>query len=148
MTPHYYGPRSSPRENQAVGDFVSTVIWGEAGRVKDFCTMGVFHGGELVAGTIYHNWDQSSGVIELTSGSTTPRWLSRKVVRAMFALPFDLLSARMVVLRVSEFNTNMRAIANRFGFQETIIPHVRGDNEAECVYTLRASDWANHRMNK
>ena len=147
MIPAYYWPQTSAAENSAVGDFVSRIIWGEPARIRDFCSMGVFHGGRLVAGTLYHNWQPSEGVIELSSGSTTPRWLCKPVIKAMFHLPFAMLDARLCVLRVSEHNATMRAIARRFGFQETIIPRLRGDSEAECVYTLSASDWANHRIN-
>lgn len=147
MTPEYFGPVSSPVPNRQVGDFLSMQLWGEPGRLADYCTMGVFHRGELVAGTAYHNWHPDEGVIELTSASTTPKWLTRPVVRAMFHLPFNMLGARLAVLRVSERNTNMRRIAQRFGFHETIIPRLRGENEAECVYTLSASDWSKHRMN-
>lgn len=109
--------------------------------------MGVFHGNDLVAGTVYNNWDNDHGVIELVSGSRDPRWLTRKVIGAMFHLPFGILNTRIAVLRVSEFNAPMRSIAKRFGFQETIIPRIRGNNEAECVYTISADEWAKHRMN-
>lgn len=148
MITAYYGPRSSPAENKAVGDFISTIVWGEPARLGEYCTMGVFDKGELVAGTAYNNWEPDSGVIELVSGSTTARWLTRPVVRAMFYLPFVLLGSRLVALRVSEHNETMRAIAMRFGFEETIIPRIRADNEAECVYTLTADDWSKHRMNR
>ena len=147
MNHAYYGPQTLPEKNKAVGDFVSRVIWGQPERVENYCTMGVFRHDELIAGTLYHNWHPEEGVIELTSGATTPRWLTKPVIMAMFHLPFDMLGARLAVLRVSEHNTQMRGIAQRFGFSETIIPKLRGDNEAECVYTLSATDWANHRMN-
>lgn len=146
MIPTYFGPQDPA--NRAVGDFVSSGVFGAPGQLEKYCTMAVTHGGKLVAGTVYHNWHPDDGVIELTSYSDNPRWLTRKVVQAMFALPFDMLGARLVVLRVSEHNAKMRGIARRFGFHETIIPRLRGDNEAECVYTLSAHDWSNHRMSK
>ncbi len=43
------GPRSFPEQNRAVGDFVSAIIWGEAGRVKDYCSMAVLEDGRLIA---------------------------------------------------------------------------------------------------
>lgn len=148
MTPLYFGPQSFPAENAAVGDFVSHLIWGETGGFRDFCTMGVFDRGVLVAGTAFHNWHEREGVIELSSASTTRRWLSRPVIKAMFALPFDRLSARLCVLRVSERNRAMCRIARDFGFQETVIPRLRGSDEAECIYTLSSDDWAAHKLNR
>lgn len=146
MTPVYFRPHDPI--NQVVGGFVSNCIWGDPDQLDKYCTMGVFHGGALVAGTVYHNWHPKPGVIELTSASSDPSWLTRPVIRAMFDLPFSLLGARLCVLRVSEHNEVMRRIAQRFGFQETIIPRLRGEDEAECVYTLSASDWAGHRLNR
>ena len=148
MTPVYFGPQSFPDENRAVGDFVSRICFGAPGGFADFCTMGVFDRGHLVAGTVYHNWHPECGAIELSSASSTRRWLARPVVKAMFALPFDRLGCRIVALRVSEHNATMRGIARRFGFHETIIPRLRGDDEAECIYTLHRDDWAAHPMNR
>lgn len=144
MRPICFGPDDGG--NRVVGDFVSRLIWGEPGRLERYCTMGVFDGDSLVAGTVYHNWQPDEGVIELTSGSTTPRWLSKPVVRAMFHIPFAMIGARLCVLRVSERNTRMRRIAQRFGFEETVIPRLRGPNESECIYTLSAEDWGSHKM--
>ncbi len=98
--------------------------------------------GVMVAGTVFHNYDKAAGVIELSSASKDPRWLSRETIRLMFSYPFDQLGCQMVVLRVSEKNARMRGIAKRFGFTEYIIPRLRGRSEAECVQTLTYEQWA------
>jgi RimJ/RimL family protein N-acetyltransferase len=137
----YFGPESSPAANSAVGDFVSELIWGIKGAVRDYCAMGVFEGQNLVAGTLYHNWQPEAGVIELTSASLDKRWLTRPVVRSMFRLPFDVLSCQMVVLRVSERNKRMIRIARSFGFSETLIPRLRGRDEAEYIFFYTDDQW-------
>jgi len=142
LEPRYFGPRSSPLENREVGDFVSRLIWGREGEITEYCAMGVFDGEELVAGTLYHNWHPEHGIIELTSASTTKRWLTKKVVNAMFHLPFDMLGCQMVALRVSERNTNMVHIARSFGFAEVHIPRLRGRDEGEFIFTLTDDQWA------
>lgn len=98
--------------------------------------------GVLVAGTVFHNYDKKAGIIELSSASKDPRWLSRDTLRLMFSYPFDQLDCQMVVLRVAEKNDRMRGIAKRFGFTEYIIPRLRGRSEAECVQTLTYEQWA------
>lgn len=148
MITAYYGPESSPSENRAVGDFVSRIIWGEPGRLEKYCTMGVFDKGRLIAGTAYHNWHPDDGVIELSNAASHTHWVTRPVLKAMFGLPFDILGARLVVWRVSEHNAKVRSMARRLGFKETVIPQLRGDNEAECVCTLHVNDWANSRIGK
>lgn len=146
MKPVYFSSTSLPEVNQKVAAFVSNELWGFPDGFDRFCTMGVFSDDRLVAGTVFHNWHPESGVIELSSASRSPRWLTRPVIRAMFSMPFDQLSCRMVVLRVSEKNDTMRRIARSFGFTETVIPDLRGVGEGECVFTLSKDDWTKHKV--
>lgn len=148
LEPRYFGPRSTPIENRIVGDFVSRLIWGEHGQIAEYCSMGIFDGDRLVAGTLYHNWHPDHGIIELSSASTTKRWLTRPVVRAMFHLPFNMLGCQMVVLRVSERNTNMVHIARSFGFTEVYIPRLRGRDEGEYIFCLTDDQWHEHKLNR
>lgn len=148
MTPHYFGPRSSPLENETVGRFICNLIWRRPDAVRDYCTMGVFDNGALIGGTIFHNWDAGNGVIELTSASITHSWLTRPVILAMFHLPFGLLNCQLVVLRVSEKNEHMIRIANRFGFTGVHIPRLRGRDEGEIIFTLTDDQWSRHRIHK
>lgn len=148
IEPRYFGPRSSPLQNAAVGRFVCELIWQKADAIRDYCTMGVFDKGALIGGTLYHNWCVDSGVIELTSASLSRRWLSRPVILAMFDLPFETLKCQMVALRVSENNQQMLKIASRFGFTMYRIPRLRGRNEDEFICTLTDTAWKNHRIHK
>lgn len=144
----YFGPQTKPLDNATVGNFVSELIWGAPGQVTQYCTMGVFDGEDLIAGTIYHNWAPESGVIELSSASTTRRWLTKPVVKAMFSLPFDKLGCQMVVLRVSERNTSMLRIARSFGFSEVYVPRLRGRDEGEYIFTYTDDQWRESPYNR
>lgn len=62
----------------------------------------------------------------------------------MFGYPFDEIGCQMVVIRVSERNAVMIAIAERFGFSPHRIPHLRGRGEAEIIFTLTDNDWRAH----
>ncbi len=90
----YYGPKTNPVNNEIIGDFVSTVIWGDKGKIENYCSMAVIDDGRLIAGTLYHNWQEADGVIELSSASLSKRWLTRPVIRAMFHLPFERLGCQ------------------------------------------------------
>jgi RimJ/RimL family protein N-acetyltransferase len=147
ITTAYFGPRSFPEQNEAVGDFVSAIIWGEAGRVKDYCSMAVVEDGRLIAGTLYHNWHPSAGAMELTSASLSRKWLTRPVIKAMFTLPFDMMGCQIVALRVSHRNKTMLRIARDFGFYEVVIPRLRGRDEDEHVFTLTDDQWKASRFN-
>lgn len=138
----YFGPRSTPRENEIIGGFVCDLIWDGRHTVKDFCSMGVFDDDELIAGVLYHNWYPDNGVIELTSAATSKRWLTRRVIRAMFHLPFHLLGCQMCLLRVSERNETMVHIARSFGFDEIYVPRLFGRDEGAYLFTLTDEQWA------
>lgn len=141
----YYRP--SEPENKIVGDFVSTGVFGRPEAIRDYCTMAVLDGKRLIAGTIYHNWQEDEGVIELTSFSLSKKWLTKPVVRAMMSLPFDRLGCQLIVLRVSERNTSMCAIARKFGFTEVHIPRLFGRYEGAFIFSLTDDQWKTSRYN-
>lgn len=137
----YATPNRSSADNVTVSNFVSRLIWGDERDFGPHSSMGVYEDGTLIAGTVYHNWHESTGVMELSSASTSRRWLQPKVINAMFSFPFDLMDAQMVVLRVSERNKTMVSIAARFGFEGVLIPRLRGRDEAEWIFTLTDEAW-------
>jgi RimJ/RimL family protein N-acetyltransferase len=139
----YYSATINPAANAAVGFFVCA----EAGVViNDFCSMGVFEDGKLIAGTLYHNYHPESGVIELSSASISKRWLTKATIRAMFWLPFIRLGCQICILRVSERNKTMIGIARKFGFDEVYIPRLRGRDEGEFIFSLTDDAWRAHRV--
>lgn len=144
----YFGPLSSPLENVTVGRFVCDLIWQKADAIRDYCSMAVTDNGNLIAGTIYHNWHPDSGVAELTSASLSKRWLTRPVINAMFELPFGKLGCQMVVLRVSEKNDNMVRIAQSFGFDEHFIPRLGGRDSGEHIFTLTDDQWSSSKYKR
>lgn len=103
--------------------------------------MAVIEDGQIIAGTLYHNWHPDEGVIELTSFSLSKRWLTKRVINAMFNLPFACLGCQLVVLRVSERNTVMCHIARSFGFTEVYIPRLRGKEEGEFIFSYTDDQW-------
>lgn len=134
--------------NEAVGDFVSNIIFGEPGRFERYSTLAVHDNGRLIAGVLYHHFHPRDGVIEMSAGSVDKRWLTRPVLKAMFAVPFDVLQCQLAVLRVSEHNKPMLRIAKAYGFKEFVIPRLRGRDQAEHILTLSDDDWRANRFNK
>jgi RimJ/RimL family protein N-acetyltransferase len=106
--------------------------------------IGVAENGDLIGGTVFHNWNPEAGVIEMSSAGISPRWLSRQMLKAIFGYVFDQLGCQLVVMRVSERNDRMIGIARRFGFDGHLIPRLRGRDEAEWVFTLADEQWRQH----
>ncbi|HKY52807.1 MAG TPA: GNAT family N-acetyltransferase [Anaerolineales bacterium] len=96
----------------------------------------------ILGASVLHNWYPETGIVEITSFSESPRWMSRKMINAVFGYAFDTLKCQMVVLRVSEINTRMINIAKGLGFEGYLIPRLRGKNEAEWIFCLTDDDWA------
>jgi RimJ/RimL family protein N-acetyltransferase len=134
--------------NAAVGDFVSNIVYGEAGQFSAYASLAVFDNGKLIAGVLYHHFSPRDGVMEMSAGAISKRWLTRPVLRAMFAVPFDLFGCQLAVLRVSEHNKTMLRIAKAYGFAEYVIPRLRGRSEAEHVLTLADETWRSNRFNR
>jgi len=134
-------PRTDPHQNKIVGDFVSEGVFGSPGKIDLYSSMAVVDDGVLIAGTLYHNWHPEDGVIEMTSYSSSKKWLTRRVIRCMFEGPFVSLGCQLVVLRVSELNKNMCGIARSFGFTEVYIPRLRGRDEGEFIFSYTDDQW-------
>ncbi len=141
-------PEKSPEFNQAIGDFVSELIFGEPGRFSSYCSLAVLEDGHVIAGVLFHQLHPREGVMEMSAGAINKRWLTRPVLKSMFAVPFDIFGCQLVVLRVSEHNKPMLRIAKAYGFKEYIIPRLRGRGEAEHILTLADDDWRTNRFNR
>lgn len=109
---------------------------------------GTFDGDGLIGGVVFHNYYPDAGVMEMTAASTDSRWLTKKMIRAMFGYVFDVIGCQMAVLRVSAINSQMLNIADRFGFKSYLIPRLRGRNEDEVILTYTDDQWRESRFNR
>lgn len=107
-------------------------------------SIGVIEDGRLIGGTVFHNWNPEAGVIEMSSAGTSPRWLSAKMLRAIFGYVFDQIGCQLVVMRVSARNARMISIAERFKFTGVLVPRLRGRDEDEWIFTLTDDAWRLH----
>jgi RimJ/RimL family protein N-acetyltransferase len=148
ITTQFADSKHNPAFNEAVGHFVSELVYGERGRFRDFCSLAVCDAGFVIAGVLYHHFYPRSGVMELSAAAVDKRWLTRPVLRAMFEIPFDVFGCQLVVLRVSERNTSMLRIARAYGFTEYVIPRLLGRDEAEHILTLGDDEWRASRFNR
>jgi RimJ/RimL family protein N-acetyltransferase len=104
--------------------------------------------GALVAGMVFHDWQPGPGLIQISSASKTPRWLTANVRHMMFSYPFDQIGCQMVVLLVSATNERMVRIAKAFGFTPNLIKRMRGRDEDGFVFTLTDDDWRSSRFTR
>lgn len=142
----YWGHDSTDaRTNANLAAWVGQKLFGDKARGFGPCTtMAVFDEQELLGVMVFHNYESAAGIIEVSGAANDPRWLTRPVLRQMFAFPFDELGCQMVVMRVSETNARLMRILTAYGFQSYRIPRLRGRNEDEIVFTLTDDRWRNN----
>ena len=129
-------------------DFITTRIWGQPKDMTDGTVLAVAEDNRIIGACLFHNWQPDEGVIELTSASISPRWLSRPVLRVMFGYAFDQLGCQAAVMRVDPANTRMCRIASAFGFQRYDIPRLRGRDKAEALFILGDDEWRSGKFAK
>lgn len=113
------------------------------------CTaIGVAENGDLIGGTVFHQYSPEAGIIEMSSASVSPRWLAPKMIRAIFGYVFDQLGCQAVVMRVSEKNTRMVRIAEKFGFSGHFLPRLSDRNTGLWIFILTDDQWRTHPVNR
>ena len=110
-------------------------------------TLGVFDKGNLIAGVVFHNWQDEYGVIEISAAADDARWLTKTVIRTIMAIVFDQHGCQQLATRQAV--ENERAVKNyRFlGFTEIILPNMRGTGQHELLMLLTADEWRGHKLN-
>ena len=142
------GYDDSPDLYHALDVYVSGRIWGRHRTFGPARALAIAESGKVVAAVIYHNWDDESGVIELSAASDTPRWLTRRVLKTMFEYPFLDLGCQAVVMRVGDDGHNLARILPVYGFKRYDIPRLRGRDKTEQIYVLSDDDWKANKFNK
>lgn len=129
--------------NQTVTRFIEDRVWPGSGRklAGPALCMAVTGSGRLLAGVALHNWDEDAGVIEMSAAADDKRWMSRRVLSALFGMIFDNIGCQTAVARVDARNLRLARIFSAFGFTETRLPNLRGRDRDELVFTLTADDW-------
>jgi RimJ/RimL family protein N-acetyltransferase len=143
-----YGWQPIRGPHSIIGEFVCNIVFGDPMALDRYAALGFIEDGELIAGVLYHNWHPENGVIEMTAGATSKRWLNRRTVQQLMALAFDGFNNQLAVMRVSEKNQSMIRIARAYGFSETFIPRLRGRDEGEFIFTLTDDEWRSGRFFK
>lgn len=127
--------------DKEVERFVADNIEGCSRGFGECKAIGFAREGKLVAGVVYHNWDEAAGVIEISSASICRDWATKTAIRRIFEYPFDQIGCQMCIARISENNTRARRIWKAFGATEYKIPRLRGRDEAETIHTLTIEAW-------
>jgi RimJ/RimL family protein N-acetyltransferase len=133
----------------AVASFVSQLLFHDERGFGNCRAIGVVDAdGKLIGGVVYHNWQQAAGTIELSSAATTPRWLNRIVLDAIFRYPFETAGCQMAIMRVSARNTHLHRQFSALALRRQIIPRLYGRDVDGILYTMTDNDWSTWRFKR
>ena len=77
--------------------------------------IGVARQDRLIAGVVYYNYHPH--MIDASFAATDPRWCSRRILRAMFAYPFEQIKVRRLQVAVAKRDRRGRRMLKRVGFK-------------------------------
>ena len=95
---------------------VSRFVAGELGAQSfgDCRAIGIALGNELVGGVVYNVY--RGYCVEMSIATTTPKWCTRSVLRALFHYPFNVLGCKRITVLVDVDNEDVRRFDERLGF--------------------------------
>lgn len=135
----------NPLENAFVADWVAKHIPGMIGG-GDFGllpqTFGILDGqNQLVGGVVFHNFNPRYKSIEVSCASTSPKWLTRKVICAIFNYPFDQLQVGRVTAITPKRSAGVRRFIETFGFKREGVARKGFGTDDAIVYGMLENEW-------
>lgn len=122
----------------------------EYGKVFGPCAaIGVIdRSGQLVGGVVYHNWNRLAGNIELSFAATSPKWLTRDIVRALLRYAYTQLGCQRITACTPRRATRARQFLDRFGFRREGSVKRGFGNDNAIISGLLREEWDAHPINR
>lgn len=112
-----------------VADFVRRLLIGDVDSFGECRAIGVVTKGQLIAGVVYSNFYGRD--IQASIASTTPKWASKTVLRAMFQYPYLQLGCSRITAQTRGQNVKAQIFLRKLGFrQEGILRQWYTDDDA------------------
>ncbi len=102
----------------------------------------------LIGGFVFHNYQPGAGVIEVSFAGAGRRWLTRRVLYAVFSYVFDELGCQLAVARTPASLASVLRIASAYGFAQARVPRLFGRHEDGIISTLTAEAWRSNGFHK
>lgn len=103
--------------------------------------------GELIAGVVFNNYRPEYKSIEISTASSSARWLTKSLISGIFAYPFAQLGCQRVTAATPRNAHTARQFLETFGFIPEGIVRLGFGSQDALLFGLLASEWASHRYN-
>lgn len=113
-----------------------------------FSAIGVADESEnLIAGVVFNNYHPHYKSIEISTASSTRRWLTKSLITGISAYPFEQLGCQRVTAATPRNAHTARQFLETFGFQPEGIVRLGFGSQDAHIFGLLATEWAAHRYN-
>ena len=104
-------------------------------------------GKRVLGGVVFNNWEPEHGVIEVTVGSLSPRWLTRSILKQVTEYVYNDCGCHAMFARTTADNPSVK-IWRALGAEEREIPHLMGRGKAQTVFVLTDEAWNNSKFKR
>ena len=123
-------------------EYVSNGLRKYGGTFEPCTTLGISDdNGELLAGFIFHNYDEELGNIEISAYAKDARWSTKDKWSRILYYPFEELKVRQLIAITSKNNVIVNKIAKALNACRTILPKYYSDDEDGIYYTVHNNWW-------
>ena len=108
----------------------------------DCLSIGICRDGALIGGVVYNNARTNSDglvyTLEMSIATVDKSWCNRRILRALFDLPFNVLQCRRITVLVDAGNEQVRRFDERLGFiHEGTLKEGHPDDDCAIYRMLR-----------
>ncbi len=128
-------------DSKRVGDFVASKIKYMKGGYKDYEAIGLEKGGDLIAGVVYTDYNESDGDLQLHIAATTPRWCTKNTIRMFLDYPFNQLDCVRVTCLCAADNLRIATFLDGIGFtREGVLRKAFGRKVDAIIFGMLKED--------
>lgn len=123
--------------DEAVGAWVAArpADIGGAADFGPYTSLGIVRDGRIVAGVVYYDYRRTDMMMAVAA--TDPRWMSRSVLREIFAYPFTQMRCQRVTAVIDRRNKRARKLVEGLGFRmEGVLRKALKNNRDAILYGL------------
>ncbi len=98
--------------------------------------------GSLMAGVVFHDYQPACGTVQLSCAADTPKWASRKIVRAILHVPFMQYACNKVWTATPHQNERAIKFNKGIGFRpEATLRHQFGPKQHAVICSMLRSEY-------
>jgi len=113
--------------------------------VSDFgpcIAIGVVSGDRLIAGVVYHDYQEQHGTIQLSMAAISPLWATKENIAELLRYPFEQLGCYKVFTAMPADNEKALKVNAHIGFKrEAVLAHSFGKGRHAVIMRMLLPDY-------